>query len=237
MQAIILAGGFGTRLQSVTNGMPKPMAPIEGRPFLSWLLEYMKGQGITEAMLCLHHLHHSIQAHFGPHFRGMRLRYCIEKSPLGTGGAIASALGLLKPVHPVLVMNGDSLVQLDYRRMRQAHIASGKRLTLATLRVGDCSRYGQLAIENGEIMRFDTVGQAGRGDISAGFYVASPNLFDGFNLPRAFSFERDFLAPQAPRLRPAAYNKVEYFIDIGIPRDYALAQQVIPERLGTKQAA
>jgi D-glycero-alpha-D-manno-heptose 1-phosphate guanylyltransferase len=230
MQAIILAGGFGTRLQAIADGVPKPMVPVGGQPFLTWLLDYMRSQGVVETVLCLHHLHHCIQDHYGILFKGMRLRYAVERSPLGTGGAIMNALKQLKTRQPVFVLNGDSLVQLDYRRLRAEHITSGKKLTMATARMDDCGRYGQLSIKNNEITSFRATGE-GAGDINTGFYMASPDLFTGHKLPKAFSFERDFLAPQVATLRPGAYSDVQYFIDIGIPKDYLIAQRKVPERL------
>lgn len=237
MQAIILAGGFGTRLKSVTGGeVPKPMAPIAGRPFLAWLLDYMRGQGVSEAMLCLHHQREAIQDYFGDDFNGMRIGYSVEEAPLGTGGGIRRAMRQLNPEVPLFVLNGDSLVQLDYRAMYVRHIASGKRLSMAAAPMSDCGRYGQLAIEEGEITGFLPAG-TGAGHISTGFYVASPDLFDAYTLPDAFSFEHDFLTPYVPELKPEAFTEVEYFIDIGVPEDYALAQHTIPERVRQTVAA
>ncbi|MDE3017293.1 MAG: NTP transferase domain-containing protein [Pseudomonadota bacterium] len=230
MQAIILAGGFGTRLP-LDGGMPKPMAPVAGRPFLHWLLDFLLSQGVTEAVLCLHHRHEIIREYFGETFDGMRLRYYIEEQARGTGGAIAAALAQLAPREPVLALNGDSLVQLDYRAMLAAHARAGRRITMAAHRVEDCGRASKLTVHNGEVLRFELLGGAGGGIISAGFYVLSPDVFDGFTLPDVFSFERDFLSPHVPSLLPAAYEAVEYFIDIGTPEDYARAQTEVPQRM------
>lgn len=249
MQAIILAGGFGTRLKSLVDNVPKPMAEIAGRPLLGWLLEYLQSQGITEAVLCLHHLPETVQNYFGNQFGCVKLHYSIEEIPLGTGGAIARALQFLNPTQPVFALNGDSLVQLDFSRMMAHHIASNRPITLATHRVPDCRRYSQLAIENGCVQHYELYGDEGAGDISVGFYVISPHLFADYFTPKesapafeglresGFSLERDFLAPLAPELAPAVYSDVDYFIDIGVPADYERAMREIPKRLSESLVA
>ena len=232
MQAIILAGGFGTRLQSMVSDVPKPMAPVAGKPFLAWLFENLESQGVTEALLCVHHLHGNIREHFGRRFGALALDYVIEKTPLGTGGALRFALKHLDPKEPVFALNGDSMVKLNCRRMMEKHLAQNSRMSMAVWNVDDCSRYSALTIKNGHVAAFELLGKAGQGAISAGFYAVSPHLFEGFDLPEAFSLERDFLAPYAPALQPAAYDGVHYFIDIGIPKDYQVAQTSIPGRSG-----
>ena len=229
MQAIILAGGFGTRLP--LGDTPISMASVGRRPFLHWLLEWLAAQGVREALLSLHHRHEVIRNYFGGSFDGMRLSYHIEEQALGTGGAIAAALKQLKPCEPVLALNGDSLVALDCRAMLAAHTQAGRCITLAAHHVPECGRYSKLTVHNGEVLRFELLGGAGSGLISTGFYALSPNLFDGYALPEVFSFERDFLSPHVPSLLPNAYEAVEYFIDIGTPEDYARAQVEMPERM------
>ncbi|MGE0754590.1 MAG: nucleotidyltransferase family protein [Alphaproteobacteria bacterium] len=237
MQAIILAGGFGTRLRSAIGDVPKPMAPVAGRPFLRWLLEYMAQQGIRQATLCLHHMPHMIQRTLGSHYAGIRLSYIIEQSPLGTGGAIKNALAQMNTSKPVFVLNGDSLVQLNYMQMLQNHYRMQRPLTIATQTMPDCSRYSLLELEQGHVHSYKTRGTKAPGIISNGFYIVEPDVFDGAELPAAFSFEADFLAPYVPTIRPANYNGAGYFIDIGVPDDYARAQAEIPALLGNRQAA
>ena len=229
MQAIVLAGGFGTRLKSITGDAPKPMAMVAGRPFLCWLFEYMAGQGMRDIVLSLHHQAGVIQSYFGHRYAGINILYSIEAQPLGTGGAIQLALKKLKPNNPVFVLNGDSLVQLNYQEMMATHVKQNRKATLATFEVPDCSRYSQLHVKAGHVYQYDTLGQPSAGLISAGFYVLSPEIFLGHRLGEAFSFERDFLHPYTPAMLPAYYNGVEYFIDIGVPHDYARAQVEIPK--------
>lgn len=237
MQAIILAGGLGTRLSAVTGGAPKPLAPVGGKPFIHWLLDYMAGQGVTEAALAVHHRHKEFIAQLGTRFGPVKLHYYIEEEPLGTGGAIKNALERLNPTKPVLVLNGDSLVEANYRRMFAAHHKAERLMTLATRRVPNCSRYSEVSKSGDYITHFELLGEAHPGEISAGLYVVSPGLFAGYDLPKIFSFEKDFLAPYAPLIMPAAFNAVRYFIDIGVPKDFVRAQSEIPAQLMEKLAA
>lgn len=238
MQAIILAGGFGTRLKSLLgHELPKPMAPVAGKPFLSWLLEYMAGQGVHEAVLCVHHQARAIISYYGTQYAGIRLHYSREDAPLGTGGAIHKAMRMLNAKRPVLVLNGDSLVELNYRAMLAQHQHSGRTITLATSRVTDCSRYSRLTIENGMVTRYDLLGGTAPGDVSVGLYAVSPELFYGFELPQHFSFEQNFLQPFIEHIAPAAYRGVQYFIDIGVPKDYLRAQAEIPARMDVRAVA
>jgi D-glycero-alpha-D-manno-heptose 1-phosphate guanylyltransferase len=258
MQAIILAGGFGTRLKSVARDTIKPMAPVAGAPMLARLLRYMAGQGITQVLFCLHHKPQQVIDFFGSHYCGMALSYLVEDKPLGTGGALKEALRRLKPDKPVFALNGDSLVMLDYHKMMRAHLASGRPITIATKSMPDCRRYSQLQIERGIVNHYELYGDAKAGHISVGFYVLSPDIFAddiamsslenvsdqgslasnaaGFS-ESSFSFERDFLVPNTPELKPAAFAEVDYFIDIGVPEDYARAQHELPDVLGALQAA
>ena len=237
MQAIILAGGFGTRLQSTVGVIPKPVAPVAGRPFLCWLLEYMAAQGITEAVVCLHYMPEMIRGYLGNRYAGIKLTYAVEETPLGTGGAIRHALSLLNTEKPVFVLNGDSLVHVNYIHMLQTHYRKHRLLTMATSQVGDCSRYSVLNVSGGQVQSYKARGDASFGTTSNGFYIMSPALFDGVELDSTFSFEADFLAHHIPVLKPASYNAVEYFIDIGVPEDYARAQTEIPALLQQRLAA
>jgi D-glycero-alpha-D-manno-heptose 1-phosphate guanylyltransferase len=236
MQAIILAGGFGTRLKGAVEDSPKPMAPVAGRPFLAWLLEHMQRQGITQATLCLHHQSERITGYFGDQYGEIGLRYLVEDAPMGTGGAIARALERIGGEYPVFALNGDSCVMLDYMAMVAAHLQSGKSLTLAACRVPDCRRYGEITAKDGRALAFAPHGHDGPGIISAGFYMLSPDLFRAHEVKEAFSFEADFLGVHAASLKPAVYDAVEYFIDIGTPEDYARAQEEIPALLAIPDA-
>jgi len=224
MQAVILAGGLGTRLRAVVSAVPKPLAPIGGRPFLAILIERLERQGIDEAVLAVGYKGDAIEAALGSRLGGVGLHYVHEDEPLGTGGALARALARIERF-PVLALNGDTLLELDLAAMLAAHRAAGARLTMAVRRVEDTGRYGRAVIDRGRVVGF-APGEAGRpGTINAGVYLFAENLLADPGLPARFSFERDFLERQAQILRPLAYEARGYFIDIGVPEDYARAER------------
>lgn len=231
MQAIILAGGLGTRLQSIVPDLPKPMAAVGNEPFLAILLRYMAIQGVREVVFALHHQAQVIRAYFGHQFAGMNIAYSIETTPLGTGGAIQRALPLLSKNAPVFVANGDSLVMLNYQEMLKRHIRSKAPITLATVPMPITTRYSKLTVQKDHITQYAVLGDEHPGIISTGFYIMQPTLFTPYTMPESFSIERDFLAQYTQQLKPGAFEHVEYFIDIGIPADYRRAQTEVPKRL------
>ena len=223
MEAIVLAGGLGTRLASRLDGMPKPMAPVAGRPFLEILLAQLRRAGCTRALLSVGHLHTVIQDRFGASFRGMSLEYVKENAPLGTGGAIRLALAQAKE-DSVLVLNGDTFLGADFADMMQFHLVERSEVTIAVVHHPDIARYGGVAIEGKHIVGFQEKGRSGPGWISAGAYVLNRNLEWPPSLQERFSIEKDFFAPEIGRLAPAAYEVNGYFLDIGLPEDLDRAQ-------------
>jgi D-glycero-alpha-D-manno-heptose 1-phosphate guanylyltransferase len=223
MEAIVLAGGLGTRLASRLHGLPKPMAPVAGRPFLEILLTQLRRSGCTRVLLSVGHQHTAIQEHFGASFHGMALDYVIESAPLGTGGAIRLALAEARE-ESVLVLNGDTFLDADYAAMLRFHTADGAAATLAVVHRDDVSRYGRVTIEDQHIVGFEEKGSSGPGFISAGTYVLQRNLSWPPGLAEKFSIERDFFVPEVARLRPAAFKVDGFFLDIGIPEDLDRAQ-------------
>jgi D-glycero-alpha-D-manno-heptose 1-phosphate guanylyltransferase len=223
MQAIILAGGFGTRLRSVLPDVPKPMAPLHGKPFLAYLLEYLQKQGVRDVVLSVHFLREQIEEYFGEEYASIAIQYAVEDKPLGTGGAIIKSLPLVDPSRPVFVLNGDTFLKMDYRAMLVSHHQRACSLSMALRSVADCSRYGVVMTENDVVMTFSDQGGSYPGLINAGVYLLHPKLLRGRQFPEQFSFERDFLFPEVAALKPRAFVVEDYFIDIGIPEDYARA--------------
>src|SRR6185437_736988 len=223
MEAIILAGGLGTRLRPRVADRPKPMADISGKPFLAWLLDYLAGQGVTRAILAIGYRGEVIEGYFGARYAGLALRYVVEEAPLGTGGAIRLALAESRE-DPVWVVNGDTMLCLDYRAMGDAHQRRGEAMTMALRRVADAGRYGAVELSGDRVTGFAARGAAGPGLINSGVYLVSPRLFYGHDLPRIFSFERDFLPVAAGAGRVAGFVTDGWFIDIGMPEDYDRAQ-------------
>lgn len=222
MEAIILAGGKGTRLSSVLNGIPKPMAPIGNRVFLEIILRRLKEAQVTEIVLSVGYKASVIQQYFGNEYAGLKIKYAAEPRPLGTGGAIRAALAYIRGAK-TLVLNGDTYLDLNYRRMIQAHELAGRSLSIAALEVPDTSRYGQMLVQQDTVVGFSDQASGGSGTINAGVYVVEKGLFHD-NQSESFSFEKDFLARFVSSLRPYAFRTSGYFIDIGIPDDYARAQ-------------
>jgi D-glycero-alpha-D-manno-heptose 1-phosphate guanylyltransferase len=223
MHAIVLVGGFGTRLRSVLPDTPKPMAPIHGKPFLAYLLAYLKTQGITQVIFPVHYMAEKFSAYFQSEYAGISIQYVAEEQPLGTGGAIVNALTAYTGREPVFVLNGDTFVKLDYPAMYTRHLESGADITMALRSVDDCCRYGKVVTENNRIVEFKEKGEQGPGFINAGVYLIQPDLFARHKMPAVFSFEKDFMYPCLEKINAQAFAANDYFIDIGIPEDYSRA--------------
>lgn len=225
VEAIVLAGGLGTRLRSAVPDLPKPLAPVAGRPFLAIVLETLSRSGFTSAVLSVGFRHDLIRAEFGDSFAGLSIRYSVEDTPLGTGGAIRmSARGCVGA--DVFILNGDSYVDADYAAMMNAHRAAGSSLTLCAVDVTDAARYGCVQTDGGNVVGFSEKGKPGPGRINAGVYVMARDLLESMGPRTVFSFEQDVLAARLRELRPVAFVARGSFIDIGIPEDYARAQDL-----------
>jgi D-glycero-alpha-D-manno-heptose 1-phosphate guanylyltransferase len=222
-EAIVLAGGFGTRLRGIVDDVPKPLAPVAGRPFLAWLLDALAGQGLRRAVLATGYMGDQVEAAMGTAWRGMALAYSREQAPLGTGGAITLASQRIDG-DAFFVLNGDTWLTLDYAAFDKATQESGARLGMALAAVPDVSRYGAVRVEDGRVTGFAEKGHRGPGHINAGVYCMQRSLLDGCPAAQAFSFENRVLAPFVARENVAAYAGTGDFIDIGVPNDYRRAQ-------------
>lgn len=224
-EAIILAGGFGTRLRSVVNDVPKPMAPVAGRPFLSYLLDDLSRQEYSHIVLATGYLHEKVEDYFGNEYQGLALDYARELQPLGTGGAIVNALQYCCE-ECVTVLNGDTLFLVDHDRLLS--IGDESRLTLVLRHVPDAGRYGAVEIDNdGHVTAFrEKDPTAGNGLINGGIYRLRRSLLDGWPVGQKFSFEKEIMQPLREPFR--AYLSDTYFIDIGVPEDYSRAQKELP---------
>jgi D-glycero-alpha-D-manno-heptose 1-phosphate guanylyltransferase len=222
MEAIVLAGGFGTRLRQVVADVPKPMAPVAGRPFLEILLSALARKGFRRAVLSLGHMADIVVGHFGDSFAGIELVYEIEPTPLGTGGAIRAAMAHCRSDH-VFVFNGDTFLDLEADQV-EAQWQAERRPIIVAREVPDTARYGRMQVEDGRVSGFLEKGVGGEGLINAGCYVFPRTLLDRFEPGQAFSLETSFLAPMAAEKCFDVFVTRGHFIDIGIPEDYARAQ-------------
>ena len=223
-KAIILAGGLGKRLQSAVPNLPKPMAPVGGRPFLEYILDKLMKGNVTDVILSVGYGAEVIQKHFGHSYRTIQLRYSIEHSPLGTGGAIALALNG-EDTSPVLVLNGDTLVEIDYQALSVWYAKAPSLVAIVLRHVPDVSRFGAVVLLDERVVGFQEKGQHGPGLVNAGVYIVRPEVFSRYVTGGSFSFETDFLQQYCGDLQPRALITAGYFIDIGTPEDYERAQK------------
>ena len=228
MEAIVLAGGIGTRMSQVLPGLPKPMAPIGERPFLEILLRLLARKGFQRVVLSLGFMADKIVKYFGGELAGMELAYVIEDVPLGTGGAARMAMEHCTGDH-VFVMNGDTYLDLEV--MEVERFWQEKRWPIIVGRqASDTSRFGRLLVSEGRVVAFLEKGIAGPGLCNAGCYVLNRGQLDGFAPRSVFSLETDFLAVAAPKEPFGLFVTRGLFIDIGVPADYARAKEDLADQ-------
>lgn len=224
--AILLAGGFGTRLKTIVSDVPKPMAPIHGVPFLSYQLHYLKHYGIKHVVISVGYLHEKIMEFYKNEFKGIKISYVIEKEPLGTGGGIRKAIEECEN-ETLLAMNGDSFFDIDLLKLKQFHDLKKASFSLALRKVNNASRYGCIEIsKENEIISFqEKSDNVEAGLINAGIYVIEPNLYLKHTPSNTkFSIEKDFFEKELKVLPIYGFEFEGYFVDIGIPEDYNKAQ-------------
>ena len=227
-EAIVLAGGFGTRLKGVLSDLPKPMAPIGDKPFLYYLLSYLSEEGIEHVVLSVGYKHEAIRDYFGERFKNIRLTYALEETPLGTGGGIKKSLGLCKD-QAVFVLNGDSFFDVSFDILRR-HWKLDRPLILSLCSMRQCSRYGAVEIDSlGKVVAFREKQYFDQALINGGVYLMSRDIFENFSLEQHFSFEKEILENGLNVLEIQALVFENYFIDIGIPEDYKRGQKELLE--------
>lgn len=222
MEAIVLAGGLGTRLRRVVSDVPKPMAPVCGRPFLEILLTALSAGGFERIIVSLGYKADMVISHFGVKFCGMELCYEIEDTPLGTGGAVRKAIQQCRDDH-VFVFNGDTFLDLEVAQVESLWCRNGRPI-IVSREVADASRYGGLDVSDGRIRGFLEKGITGPGLINAGCYIFPRRGLNKFPAGQPFSLESDFLGRIVSETPVDVFITHGYFIDIGVPEDYARAQ-------------
>lgn len=220
----ILAGGFGTRLRSVVADRPKVLAPVHGRPYLTYLLDQLAGAGVREVVLLTGYQAEVVQATLGTSYAGMRLAYSPEPSPLGTAGALRLARPLLlSPA--VLLLNGDSYCDVALADFWDFHRRRGAAFSLVLHRVADTGRFGQVHVEGGRVARFEEKHAAGgAGWINGGVYLMNRPLLDEVPAGRPVSLERELFPAWAARGCLHGFCCDGRFLDIGTPESYAAAE-------------
>ena len=224
-EAIILAGGLGTRLKEAVPDLPKPMAPINGKPFLTHLLINLSKKGFKRIILSVGFMAEKITSYFGNSFAGMDLEYVIESAPLGTGGALRLSLNKCSQDH-VFVFNGDTFLDFDIDSVEDYWLSSQCPIIIG-IEVEDTTRYGSLIFDDNKVIGFLEKGLSGSGIINAGCYVFKFNQLDSFEIGERFSLEEDYLADAVKSQDFLLFTTKRMFIDIGIPEDYCLAQSLL----------
>lgn len=217
--AVILAGGLGTRLRSAVNDLPKCLAPIAGRPFIDYVIEYALNQGLEKLVFALGYKASDIINHLETSYPHLNYCFTIETQPLGTGGGILLASEKVEEDR-FFVLNGDTLFLADLRAMEKLHQVQDDDVTLALKLMTNFDRYGSVILDNNKITSFNEKQFTTKGYINGGIYLIQKQILDSYEPGDVFSFEKDILEPLSHSQKIGAMTFSRYFIDIGIPEDY-----------------
>lgn len=224
MEAIILAGGLGTRLRSEVPDLPKCMAPVNGKPFIAYVINECLRSGISHFIFSLGYRSDAIIDFLQTDFRELSYDVVIEDEPLGTGGAIQLACSKATSPH-IVVCNGDTLFKVDMKALMQFHVQQNAHCTLALKPMKAFNRYGVVELHNnGSIVSFQEKKYYEQGLINGGIYVLNITAFMQEHFPTKFSFEKDYLEANYHQGKMFGLQQDAYFIDIGIPEDFKRAQ-------------
>lgn len=226
-EAIVLAGGFGTRLAHVVPDVCKPMAPVAGRPFLRFIMDQLAASGFDRVVVADGYRRDQIEEFFGGSYRGMAVEYSPEDTPLFTGGAVKRALGRCRSDW-VFVLNGDTWLDVDFASMEAVAVDSpdGVSAVIAVKRMRGFERYGTVDVDaGGALAAFHEKRPCEEGLINAGVYLLCRDALDG--MPKKFSLESDYFERVVGEGALRAAECTGGFIDIGVPKDYELAQTML----------
>jgi D-glycero-alpha-D-manno-heptose 1-phosphate guanylyltransferase len=226
-ECIILAGGLGTRLRSEVADLPKCMAPVAEKPFLHWVITNALLQGVTKFIFSLGYLHEKIEDYIAKDYPTLNVKFSIEDEPLGTGGAIKLAMQLSTEKN-VLVLNGDTLFEVNNNLLFETHDKNNADCTLVLKPMTDFNRYGCVTTnEQLQIISFEEKKQTEKGLINGGVYLINNDRFSDITFDKKFSFEKDYLEKYVHSYKMMAIINDGYFIDIGIPEDFKKANEEI----------
>lgn len=219
----ILVGGLGTRLKPVVNDRPKVMAPIYGRPFLTYILDQINDAGLRDVILCVGYMGNYIEVEMGKTYKSLSLRYSYEHEPLGTGGALRNAYDLMNS-DTILIMNGDSYCQYNAGKFWSFHQKNNAVASLLLTFVGDTSRYGRVKMNDyNHVLAFEEKGSfSNPGWINAGIYLIDRKTISGIPVKRFVSLEKEIF-PSLIGKELYGFMNDGLFLDIGTPDDFAKA--------------
>jgi D-glycero-alpha-D-manno-heptose 1-phosphate guanylyltransferase len=222
MEVIVLAGGMGTRLRELVKDVPKPMAPIKGKPFLVYLINWIIQFPVKKIVFAVGYKADVIKDYFGNSFHNIPIVYAEEKEPLGTGGAITNALKYISSAQ-VTIINGDTYFPINLELFNAFHQKSGSQLSIALKEMTDFERYGSVELAGEVITGFKEKQPIQKGFINGGIYILNTAFLQNMNLPLQFSFEQTVFEKEvlSGELKAMAFN--DTFIDIGVPVDYKKA--------------
>jgi len=218
-EAIILAGGLGTRLRSQIGEFPKPLAPINNQPFLTFVFKYLQKNGINKVVLSVGYKWELIQEKYGDKWQNIQIKYAVEKERLGTGGAIKLGMKYIES-DDFYVLNGDTLFDVNLLTLETFHFKKSAQCTLALKEMFKVDRYGCVDLKSDKITGFQEKQYKEKTIINGGIYCVNKSILNDFPNQGTFSFESDYL--EVNTQQKAIFGKVfnDYFIDIGIPKDY-----------------
>jgi len=234
LEAIVLAGGFGTRIQSVVSDVPKPMAPVCGKPFLYYILQKLVYQQINRIILAVGFKSEIITRYFGNKFQSADLIYSTEEEPLGTGGAIRQALEMAEG-DEVLIINGDTFFDVPLQDLIFFHQKGLHDLTMCLKPMENFDRYGTVIVDKERVIGMKEKQPCEKGIINGGIYVLNKRVLVKYPIKSNFSFEKEVLEKEVNNLEFGAFVSDCYFIDIGIPEDYRKAQEDLGEIVNGQQ--
>ncbi|RKY34781.1 MAG: D-glycero-D-manno-heptose 1-phosphate guanosyltransferase [Candidatus Omnitrophota bacterium] len=234
-EAIVLAGGLGLRLKEVLKDVPKPLADINGRPFIDYLLKNLIQQGMKKIIIAAGCQHEKIREFLEKYYHDFPLIYSIEDVPLGTGGAVKKALNFVSDnCNHVFVFNGDSYINVCLRKFYEFHLSKNSDLSLCLKFMQDSSRYGAVTFDSQrQIKGFKEKIQAKSGFINAGVYLLNKEWFHGLQLADRFSLEKDVLEKYYSQSQFYGVIGKGYFIDIGAPCDYERAKKELKDEFSS----
>jgi mannose-1-phosphate guanylyltransferase len=236
LKALILAGGFATRLRPLSCSRPKTLFPVVNKPLLQWIFERLANNGVDEAILAVNALtQYYIRQHKTPKY-GLKIRYSLDppKMPLGTGGPLKKAERLIGHEEPFIMLNGDIYADINYRELVEAHKASGAFATIALCKVEDPCSFGVADLNGNIIKRFvekPAKGEAPSNLINAGAYVLSPEVFKYIPKGKAVSIEREVFPKLAEEGKLCGHCIEGLWMDIGKPQEYLETNRIILDSL------
>ncbi len=227
-EVIVLAGGLGTRLRSEIGEFPKPLAPINGEPFLTHVFKYLQKNGINKVVLSVGYKWELIKEKYGEQWKDISIKYAVEKERLGTGGAIKLAMHQITS-DDFYVLNGDTLFDVNLLTLETFHFKNKAQCSLALKELKNVDRYGCVEVQGDRISAFQEKEFRKETIINGGIYCINKSILNEFPNQDIFSFESDYLEHNT--LSKSIYGNVfkEYFIDIGIPEDYRAFENKINE--------